>query len=78
MAVRAYILVETEMGKTRPVARTLLLDKNVLYADIVTGPFDVVVVLEASDLREVGEIVFSGIHAIPGIIRTTTCLAVPS
>ena len=78
MTARAYILVETELGKTRSVAGTLLRNEHVLFADLITGPFDVVVVLEASDLHEVGELVFSTVHAVPGIIRTTTCLVVLS
>lgn len=78
MTARAYILVETEVGRTRSVARTLALDRHVRSADVVTGPFDIVAVLEAADLNEIGELVFLRIHAIPGIARTTTCLAIPS
>lgn len=78
MVARAYILVETEVGRTRSVARTLALDQHVRSADVVTGPFDIIVVMEARDLTEIGELVFGHLHAIPGIARTTTCLAIPS
>lgn len=78
MVARAYILVETEVGRTRSAARTLALDQHVRSADVVTGPFDIIVVMEARDLIEIGELVFGHLHTIPGIARTTTCLAIPS
>ena len=44
--------------------------------DRVTGPYDVILVFEADDLRTVGERVTEHVHTISGIVRTVTCLAV--
>ena len=42
----------------------------------VTGPFDVIVRLEADDLDKLGNAITDGIQHVEGVQRTTTCLAV--
>ena len=44
--------------------------------DVVTGPYDVICVVEADDLSSVGDTVTGSVHTIGGIVRTVTCLAV--
>jgi hypothetical protein len=44
--------------------------------DAVTGPYDIIVVAESSDLNGIGDLVSQGIHPLSGITRTVTCLAV--
>ena len=44
--------------------------------DTVTGPFDVIVQLEADDLDKLGNAITDGIQRAEGVQRTTTCLAV--
>jgi DNA-binding Lrp family transcriptional regulator len=48
----------------------------VLSVDTVTGPFDVIVLLEAEDLDRLGTAIGEGVQRIEGVQRTTTCLAV--
>ena len=74
---RAFLLIETQVGKTKDVVSGLSGVDGVASVDMVTGPYDVIVVLEASDLSSVGDIVTSSVHAIDGVGRTVTCLAVP-
>ena len=80
MSIRGYILVETEVGRTQAVGiamRDLQSDfARVTAVDTVTGPFDVIVQLEAEDLDQLGKCITSDIQAVPGVQRTTTCLAV--
>jgi DNA-binding Lrp family transcriptional regulator len=73
---RAFILIETAVGKTRDVVAALSKVDGLVAVDVVTGPYDVIAVLEASDLNSVGEVVTNYIHTIVGIVRTVTCLAV--
>jgi DNA-binding Lrp family transcriptional regulator len=40
------------------------------------GPYDVVAVLNTSDLNQLGKILTADIHSIPGVLETLTCLAV--
>ena len=44
--------------------------------DVVTGPYDIIAIIEAPDLSSVGETVTGSVHTISGIVRTVTCLAV--
>ncbi len=80
MAIRGYVLVETEVGRTQAVGmelRRLTSDAaKVLAVDTVTGPFDVIMQLEADDLDRLGKCITDEVQQIDGIQRTTTCLAV--
>ncbi len=76
MATRAFVLVETSVGRTKEVAAALKGVKGVSAVDAVTGPYDIIAIIEAADLNAVGDVVTSRIHTISGIVRTVTCLAV--
>jgi DNA-binding Lrp family transcriptional regulator len=76
MATKAFILVETAVGKTKDVIAAIQKLDGVKSVDMVTGPYDLVVVAELADLNSVGDLVTGSIHPIPGITRTVTCLAV--
>jgi hypothetical protein len=42
----------------------------------VTGPYDIITILERETLNDIGDLVTGKIHPIPGISRTVTCLKV--
>lgn len=73
MAVQAYILVQTEVGKAADVARAIGDIAGVTLAEDVTGPYDVIVRIEGPSVDELGALVVSSIQAVPGITRTLTC-----
>lgn len=73
MAVRAYVLIQTEMGKAAPVASEVRDMPGVVSADDVTGPYDVIVTAEADSVDELARIVASRIQTVGGITRTVTC-----
>ena len=76
MPTKAYILIETAVAKSRDVANTLRSLPGVRTVDAVTGPYDIIAVVEAPDLNAVGDLVTGQIHTINGIVRTVTCLSV--
>ena len=76
MATRAYLLVETAVGKTRDVANTLQGLEGIESVDVVTGPYDIIAVISGADMAVVGNIVTEHIHTVPGVVRTVTCVAV--
>ncbi len=76
MSTKAYILIETDVGKSRDVAGALRVLDGVVTVDAVTGPYDIITVIEAPDLNSVGDKVTSQIHTINGIARTVTCLSI--
>ena len=75
MENKAYVLIETAVGKTKDVLKTLRQVQGVREADAVTGEYDIVAVIEADSLNNIGEMVTGKIHTIGGIQRTTTYLA---
>ena len=73
---RAYVLIETTVGKTRGVVEALRQSAELVEVDAVTGPYDIIAVVEGEDLNAVGDLVTRYIHDIDGVVRTVTCLAV--
>ena len=76
MPTKAYILIETAVGKSRDVAEALRVLVGVDTVDAVTGPYDIIAIVSAPDLNAVGDLVTGQIHTINGIARTVTCLSV--
>ena len=76
MATKAYILIETAVGKSRDVATSLKALGGVDVVDTVTGPYDIIAVVNAPDLNAIGDLVTSQIHTINGVRRTVTCLSI--
>jgi DNA-binding Lrp family transcriptional regulator len=71
--VSAYILILTEVGKAAQVAEAVAKIEGVKSAEDVTGPYDVIVRAEASDIDKLGRLVVAKIQAVDGIDRTLTC-----
>ena len=76
MTTKAYLLIETAVGKTRDVAGNLREIDGINIVDVVTGPYDIIAVVSAPDLNAVGDLVTNQIHTVDGILRTVTCLTV--
>lgn len=78
--MKAYVLVESAVGKANTVAEGIkgltFSDAQVLSVDAVTGPFDVIALLESDDLDKLGRAITDGIQQVEGVQRTTTCLVV--
>ena len=76
MTVKAYVLIEVHVGKTKDVVQALSELEGVVSVDVVTGPYDVIAIVERKTLNEVGELVTAKIHPASGISRTVTCITV--
>ncbi|PZU40456.1 MAG: Lrp/AsnC family transcriptional regulator [Arsenicicoccus sp.] len=74
--VKAYMLVQTEVGASAQVTRTIRDLGGVVSAEDVAGPYDVIVVVEAPTVQELGRGVIARVLEVPGITRTTTCTVV--
>jgi DNA-binding Lrp family transcriptional regulator len=73
MAVSAYILIQTEVGKAADVATEVGGIDGVVSAEDVTGPYDVIVRAEADNVDDLGKMVVSRVQMAEGITRTLTC-----
>ena len=76
MAAKAFVLIETVVGRTKEVVTFIKQLEGVKSVDTVTGPYDIIAIVEAKDLNEIGDLVTGKIHPVAGISRTVTCLAI--
>lgn len=73
MAVSAFVLIQTEVGRAAQVAEAVRAIPGVVSADDVTGPYDVIARAESESVDELGRMVVSRLQMIEGITRTLTC-----
>jgi DNA-binding Lrp family transcriptional regulator len=73
MSVEAYILIQTEVGAASDVAAAAKSVDGVVDVDAVTGPYDVLVKVQAPTMDDLGKKVVSEVQRINGITRTLTC-----
>jgi len=76
MAAKAFVLIETAVGRNKEVATALEQLKGIKSVDTVTGPYDIIAIVEGESLNDIGDLVTGKIHPIAGISRTVTCLAI--
>lgn len=79
MAVKAFVLIEVAAGKSRAVVAGITAlqqeRKEIRSVNSVTGPYDVIAVVEGPDVNAIGDLVNKNIQSVSGIMRTVTCLA---
>lgn len=73
---RVYLLVNVLPGKDVSIRDTLRGIKGVVMADVVTGHYDIIAIVEAKDTAEIFEKILKKIRKIKGINRTETFVAV--
>lgn len=71
--IKAYVLVQTEVGCSGEIATLLRAMDEVKLADEVTGPYDVVAMVEAPDVHALGGLLTRQIQKVKGVARTVTC-----
>jgi DNA-binding Lrp family transcriptional regulator len=76
MTAKAFVLIETVVGRNKDVVTALKQLDGVKSVVIVTGPYDVITIIEGETLNAIGDLVTAKIHPIAGISRTVTCLAI--
>ncbi|MCX6338607.1 MAG: Lrp/AsnC ligand binding domain-containing protein [Candidatus Aureabacteria bacterium] len=76
MAVAAYIFVEATQGKAIEICEEINKIKGVKSAHAVTGPYDIIVLVEGDDVNVLGEFIVSRIQNVPGVLRTMTNIIV--
>lgn len=85
MPKRAFVLINVGSGKAKDLSVSMArrevlpaIDKidGVILAQVVTGPYEIIAVVEADGLTEIGDTVTSKIAKIPGIDRWTVCVGI--
>ncbi|KRT69566.1 MAG: Lrp/AsnC ligand binding domain-containing protein [Candidatus Methylomirabilales bacterium] len=73
--VRAYIFIEANKARDLKVAEAIMILPGVTRADVVTGRFDVIVMVEVDELGALWDTV-DKIQALPAVVKTTTNVVV--
>jgi len=76
VVVQAYILIQTEVGRSTSIVTEIAQIPGVTLAEDVTGPYDVIARIEAPSVDELGQGVIARIQDVKGITRTLTCTVV--
>ncbi len=74
--MKALVEISTEVGKARAVFDSVKKIENVKEAYLVTGHCDIVALVEAEDLKAIGDIILEKIHRIEGVVDTETLICV--
>jgi len=71
-----YLLIETEVGRLDEVLNRLKTIPGVTEVEAVTGPFDLIVKVQASHINAALDTVVHKIRKVPGIKSTETLVTV--
>ena len=74
--MKAYMLITVNTGQIEKVVEHLRRVEGVVEANMAFGPYDVVAVVKADDIKTLGKIMAAHIQPIPGVLETLTCLVV--
>ena len=72
MPISAYVFIECTAGAARDVAKEAAKIQGVKRANATTGPYDVIVLVEAPDINILGDFVVTKIYELCEVIRTQT------
>ena len=74
--VKAYVLIEAKVGSSTGLMAALQENDSVVSAARVTGPYDVIAVVQEDDLMKIHDLITEHIHQLDGVLRTTTSVSV--
>jgi len=72
--MKAYVLITARRGAAYKLAETLRKAKNVTSSECVYGRFDVITIVESSDMKTLSRVV-NQIQEYPQIIHTETAFS---
>ncbi len=73
MRATAYVLINIAAGTSRKVYNTLTNMESVQKVDAVSGPYDLIAIVDGATFNDIGKIVLEEIQSVPGIQNTVTC-----
>ena len=73
MRATAYILINLAAGASLEVYNTIKKMELVRQIDAVSGPYDMIAIVEGPTFNDIGRFVLEKIQSIPGVVKTVTC-----
>jgi DNA-binding Lrp family transcriptional regulator len=77
MAIKAYVLIVTDPGKTKHVLKEIQGLQGIQEVHEVMGPYDIVVEITAENLQEIPTVLGERIRPIDGVQSTTSLVTFP-
>lgn len=77
MSAKAYVLLRTAPGLTKAIYSALRISPMVQSVETITGPYDLIVAIEAETTNEILGVIMRDIRPAAGVRDTVTCLVVP-
>lgn len=74
--VKAYVLASVEPGHVKSVLMQIKELNDVIEANAVTGPYDIIAKVKGKDIEEIGRSVVTKIQTLEGVERTLTAIVV--
>ncbi len=76
MVVKAFVLIQVQLGKARSVAKAIANVRGVRMVHAVTGMYDVIAYLELQDMDSLSAFVVKKVQTVKGVERTHTAIVV--
>ncbi len=76
MSLQAYVFIEAEQGKTWQIAQDLRQLPQVKEAHCVSGPYDVISLMEVESLRALANLLTDKVYTMAGVRRTLSNIIV--
>jgi len=73
MRATAYVLINISAGSAKEVYSKLQKLPFVQKVDAVSGPYDIITMVDGPTFNDIGKMVIEKIQPIPGITNTITC-----
>jgi DNA-binding Lrp family transcriptional regulator len=76
VSLQSYVFIEAEQGKTWQIAEELRGLTQVKEAHCVSGPYDVIALVETENLRALASLLADRVYTIAGVKRTLSNIIV--
>jgi len=76
VSTKAYVLIDVMVGRTKEALKAMEGIEGVKSVHAVTGPHDLIALVECENLKSLGEVVLSQIRGVKGVTRTVTCMVI--
>uniref|UniRef100_A0A832GLT4 Lrp/AsnC family transcriptional regulator n=1 Tax=Caldimicrobium thiodismutans TaxID=1653476 RepID=A0A832GLT4_9BACT len=73
MTIRAYVLINTQIGQTQKVVEELKKIPEVKRLDVIMGPYDIIVEIEVPRYEDISKLLLEKFQSISAINHTMTC-----
>ena len=73
MRARAFVLINLAAGASHKVLAELRKMDFVAEVHAVSGPYDMIAIVDGATFNEIGTFVLEKIQVVPGIQKTLTC-----